>query len=85
MFEEDVECKELMSSGSVNEDGTLVTEVNWGKLKDAKQNKKSKTYYASVYDEKDKRVLDGSSSSTPCNTILIPQSTLKRKPVILVL
>ena len=79
MFEEDVECKELMSSGSVNEDGTLVTEVNWGKLKDAKQNKKSKTYYASVYDEKDKRVLVGSSSSTPCNTILIPQSTLKKE------
>lgn len=85
MFEEDVECKELLSSGIVNEDGTLVTEVNWGKLKDAKQNKKSKTYYASVYDEQDKKVLDGSSSSTLCNTILIPQSTLKKKPVILVL
>lgn len=72
----DKECKELQSTGTVAEDGSLAVQINWGKLKEAKQNKKTKKYYAVIYDEKENKLLDGSSSETPCNTILIPQSTL---------
>lgn len=75
----DKECKELQMTGTVGEDGTLVTAINWGKLKDAKQNKKTKKYYAIIYDEKENKLLDGSSSQTVCNTILIPQSTLVKQ------
>lgn len=79
LFEKDVEAKELLNTGTVKEDGTLVTEINWNKLKDAKQNKKTKTYYASIYDEKDNRLLDGSDAVTLCNAILIPQSVLRKE------
>lgn len=72
----DKECKELQSTGTVAEDGSLAVQINWGKLKEAKQNKKTKKYYAVIYDEKENKLLDGSSSETLCNTILIPQSTL---------
>ncbi|MFC6269789.1 hypothetical protein [Frigoriflavimonas asaccharolytica] len=74
----DKECEELESTGTVAEDGTLVTEVNWGKLKDAKQNKKTKTYYPEIFDSKDNLLLDGSDSNTLCTVPLIPQSILAK-------
>ncbi|MFC6269787.1 peptidoglycan DD-metalloendopeptidase family protein [Frigoriflavimonas asaccharolytica] len=57
----------------------MVTEVSWGKLKDAKQNKKTKKYYACIYDEDDGKLLDGSDSDTLCTVPLIPQSILKKE------
>ncbi|WP_144283902.1 hypothetical protein [Chryseobacterium echinoideorum] len=72
----DKECKELEVTETVKEDGTLVAEINWGKLKDAKQNKKTKKYYAVIYDKDDNELLDGSDSSTLCSTVLTPQSDL---------
>jgi len=75
----DKECKELEVTGTVGEDGTLVKEVNWGKLKDAKQNKKTKKYYAVIYDKDDEKLLDGSNSETVCSTVLMPKSELQKQ------
>jgi len=75
----DQECKELFTTGTVGEDGTLAAQINWSKLKNAKQNKKTKKYYAIIYDEKDNELLNGSSSDTLCNTTLIPKSILLKE------
>jgi hypothetical protein len=75
----DQECKELLTTGTVVEDGTLAAQINWSKLKDAKQNKKTKKYYAIIYNEKDNELLNGSSSDTLCNTTLIPKSILLKE------
>ncbi|WP_185147012.1 peptidoglycan-binding domain-containing protein, partial [Chryseobacterium echinoideorum] len=75
----DPDCKELEVTEAVKEDGTLVAEINWGKLKDAKQNKKTKKYYAVIYDKDDNKLLDGSKSTTICSTVLMPQSELQKQ------
>ncbi|WP_144283276.1 PAAR-like protein [Chryseobacterium echinoideorum] len=75
----DPDCKELEVTEAVKEDGTLVAEINWGKLKDAKQNKKTKKYYAVIYDKDDNKLLDGSDSDTICSTVLMPQSELNKE------
>lgn len=78
-YENNVEAKVLATTGTVGEDGTLVTEVSWGKLKDAKQNKATKMYYAKICDEHDVELFNGSDSSTPCITNLVPQSILLKE------
>ncbi|MCX8523670.1 DUF4280 domain-containing protein [Chryseobacterium formosus] len=75
----DQKCDELDATGTVNEDGTLVTEINWSKLKDAKQNKKTKNYYAKIYNEDDDELLDGKDSDILCSTVLTPQSDLLKE------
>ena len=74
----DKECEELKTKATVGEDGTLVAEINWGKLKDAKQNKKSKNYYASIYDKDNDKLLDGSDDNVFCKTVLFPMPSLHK-------
>ncbi|WP_144283278.1 glycoside hydrolase family 24 protein [Chryseobacterium echinoideorum] len=57
----------------------MITEINWGKLKDAKQNKKTKNYYAKIYNEDDDELLDGKNSDILCSTVLTPQSDLLKE------
>lgn len=78
-YENNVEAKELATTGTVGEDGTLVTEVSWGKLKDAKQNKTTKIYYVKICDEHDVELFNGSDSDTLCITNLVPQSILLKE------